>query len=176
MKDIKLQNGAVLFSMRIINTICTSLALELIGKMGVSFGGQWDGGILWTDGSGLVHLFSPLKYNVQVQNKNNRNIWHFKLLRLKYEFTQKSYFFHWPNRLSIVLFFWKGVVFDTCTIPWQNREIIFIHFIIFIFFWKISLFDCFYIYISFSYNFIWNLKKKKSIGQNYKIYGENKKT
>lgn len=42
------------------------------------------------------------------------------------------------------------------------------------FFWKISLFDCFYIYISFSY--IWNLKKKKSIGQNYKIYGENKKT
>lgn len=131
MKDIKLQNGAVLFSMRIINTICTSLALELIGKMGVSFGGQWDGGILWTDGSGLVHLFSPLKYNVQVQNKNNRNIWHFKLLRLKYEFTQKSYFFHWPNRLSIVLFFWKGVVFDTCTIPWQNREIIFIHLIIF---------------------------------------------
>lgn len=71
-------------------------------------------------------------------------------------------------------FFWKGVVFDTCTIPWQNREIIFIHFIIFIFFWKISLFDCFYIYISFSY--IWNLKKKKSIRQNYKIYGENKKT
>lgn len=71
-------------------------------------------------------------------------------------------------------FFRKGVVFDTCTIPWQNREIIFIHFIIFIFFWKISLFDCFYIYISFSY--IWNLKKKKSIRQNYKIYGENKKT
>lgn len=71
-------------------------------------------------------------------------------------------------------FFWKGVVFDTCTIPWQNREIIFIHFIIFIFFWKISLFDCFYIYISFSY--IWNLKKKKSIRQNYKIFGENKKT
>lgn len=108
MKDIKLQNGAVLFSMRIINTICTSLALELIGKMGVSFGGQWDGGILWTDGSGLVHLFSPLKYNVQVQNKNNRNIWHFKLLRLKYEFTQKSYFFHWPNRLSIALFSGRG--------------------------------------------------------------------
>lgn len=71
-------------------------------------------------------------------------------------------------------FFWKGVVFDTCTIPWQNREIIFIHFIIFIFFGKISLFDYFYIYISFSY--IWNLKKKKSIRQNYKIYGENKKT
>lgn len=72
-------------------------------------------------------------------------------------------------------FFWKGVVFDTCTIPWQNREIIFIHFIILIFFGKFHYLIAFiYMYISFSY--IWNLKKKKSIGQNYKIYGENKKT
>lgn len=72
-------------------------------------------------------------------------------------------------------FFWKGVVFDTCTIPWQNREIIFIHFIIFIFFLEnFIIWLLLYIYISFSY--IWNLKKKKSIGQNYKIYGENKKT
>lgn len=152
--------------MRIINTICTSLALELIGKMGVSFGGQWDGGILWTDGSGLVHLFSPLKYNVQVQNKNNRNIWHFKLLRNHISFID-------PIDFPLPFFLEGGRIwymYYPLTKPRDN----FYSFYYFYFFWKISLFDYFYIYISFSY--IWNLKKKKSIGQNYKIYGENKKT
>lgn len=120
--------------------------------MGVSFGGQWDGGILWTDGSGLVHLFSPLKYNVQVQNKNNRNIWHFKLLRLKYDFSSEIIFLSLTQSTFHCPFFWKGVVFDTCTIPWQNREIIFIHFIIFIFFLEnFIIWLLLYIYFVFIY-------------------------